>query len=115
MGHFLGGEKNFFLIRDIDDPPWRVTCGILSIRVEGLWGRSWSVLRVQSPTPHTPPLPGDTPLKCALALCVAHDAKDFDPGPYEELKHGRMRRRRLPDPRPIPEKSRADATSEKSK
>jgi hypothetical protein len=61
MGHVLGAEKEFFLIRGDDVAMVRVgrASGILSIRGPevSLGSPRVGTIHVQAPTPHTPPLP----------------------------------------------------------
>ena len=60
MGHVLGGEKDFFLIRGRGRPTvyGGRTSGILSIRGPevSLGSPRVGTIHVQAPTPHTPPL-----------------------------------------------------------
>ena len=61
MGHVLGAEKEFFLIRGRGRPTvyGSRTSGILSIRGPevSLGSLGYGTIHVQSPTPHTLPLP----------------------------------------------------------
>ena len=60
MGHVLGAEKEFFLIRgaEADDAQAGHAGGILSIPAQevSLGSPRVGTIDVQSPTPHTPPL-----------------------------------------------------------
>ena len=111
MGHLLGAEKGTFLIRGDEaamDHGGRA-CGILSIPAEevSLGSPRVGTVHVQSPTPPTPPL------QAFLADFSQQPAGVFSnirpillPGPSESprlLQRWRVRRRQLPDPRPIPE------------
>jgi hypothetical protein len=110
MGHFLGVEKRSFLIRGDDAATVHGgrTSRNLSIRGAGVSLGSIRVdtSRVQSPTPHARRLRSvDTYRQGPLrSMALDHDLPKFwIQSSLKSSKLSRMRRRRLPDPGPIPE------------
>ena len=106
---YWGAKKIIFFIREIDDAAMAAasmeSCRFVVLRSP--WGRFLVVSgRVQSPTPRARPLPAsDTSAQDASqARCLHHKMPSFSiQSSLESPKCWRMRRRRLPDPRPIPE------------
>ena len=106
MGHVLGAEKGYFLIRDRGRPAvyGGRTSGNLSIRGPevSLGSPRVGTIHVQAPTPHTPPLPA----------YFGQFSQQCGPQNHELLGYGfhssrlphrwRMRYRRLPTTRPTP-------------
>ena len=126
MGHFLGAKKLIFLIRDIDDAAMAgasvESCRFVVLRSPR--GRLGSELDVGSrlrrmrgrfdPCIHISKVlfffgvldltfENNPPLRYAS---IGHDLPKFwIQSSLESTKHRRMRCRRLPDPRPIPERA----------
>ena len=116
-GTLPGGEKKFFLIRDIDGParPAASTesCRFAVRRSPGVV--LGSVLgRAQSPTPHAWGFRGI--FRAILSADIGLEPKSprFWIQGCESPKNRRMRCRRLPDPRPIPEGVREPICPRKS-
>ena len=112
MGHLLGAKKNnFFNSRYCRSHHDGRAGGILSIRGPEVSPGPPRVgtRRGQSPTPHAWALPSvhtykQGPLRSSA---LDHDLPKISiQSSLESPKHCRMRRKRLPDPRPIPESVR---------
>ena len=110
MGHFLGAEKRIFLIRGDDAAMVHGgrAGGILSIPAKevSLGSPRVGSIHVQSPTPHARRLPSVHTYKQGPLRSIAldHDLPKISiQSSLESPKDQRMRCRRLPDPRPIPE------------
>ena len=109
MGHFLGAEKIIFLIRDIDDAA-RAGASMESCRFVVLRsprGRLGSELDMGNRLPRMRRCSqqyihiSTGPLR---SIALDHDLPKFwIQSSLESTKYCRMRRKRLPDPRPIPE------------
>ena len=109
MGHVLGAEKGIFLIRDIDDAAMAgasvESCRFVVLRSPR--GRLGSELDMGSRLRRMRErfhrwIPMRTGAQLPRGL--HHDPPKFSiQSSLGSSKHGRMRRRRLPDPRPIPE------------
>ena len=112
MGHFLGAEKNNFLCRDTDDAAMKAA-SMESCRFgvrRSLGGRFWSVVDMRKRLRRVRRcfyrlIPMRTgPQQCAENY---HDPPKFSiQSSLESPKYRRMRRRRPPDPRPIPDNVR---------
>ena len=109
MGHLLEAEKiNFLMSRYRRPRHGGRVAGILSIR--GLEVARWPLgvctRHGQSPTPHARAFPSVHTYKQGPLRSIAldHDLPKISiQSSLGSSKYGRMRRRRLPDPRPIPE------------
>ena len=109
IGHLLGGEKNLVAILTV--PPWpQVAASMESCRFaarRSLGGRFWSVVDVRKRL-HRVRGRFDQSIHTSTGAwqCAALEHKSpmfWIQSSPESSKHGRMRRRRLPDPRPVPE------------
>jgi hypothetical protein len=108
MGHVLGAEKINFFTRDIDDATGRHVGGILSICGPEVSRGSLLVVRrrAQAPIPHVRRLPSlhtykQGPLR---SIALDHDLPKISiQSSLGSPKNQRMRCRRPPDRRPIPE------------
>jgi hypothetical protein len=109
MGHLLGREKVIFLIRDIDDATRAAapveSCRFVALRSPG--GRIGSVLDVCKRRYR---MRGRFDRWVHISTGPQHCAETYHDPPKFSIqsslgssKYGRMRRRRPPDPRPIPE------------
>ena len=106
---YWGAKKILFLIRDIDGRAM-AAAPVESCQDRGpevsLGSPRVGTRRGQSPTPHARPLPSvhtyeQGPLR---SMALDHDPPKFSiQSSLGSSKYGRMRRRRLPDHRPIPE------------
>ena len=110
MGHLLGA-KNSFAVRRRTRPQGGRASEILSNRGPevSLGAPRVATRRAQAPTPHARRLPSVHTYKQGPLRSIAldHDLQKISiQSSLGSSKYGRMRRRRLPDPRPIPEGTR---------
>ena len=108
MGHFLGAKKIIFFIRDIDGPAMAAALAesCQSVILRSPWGRLGRY--------YTSAIAYAACAAASIGGYICQDASqyislDHDPPKFwiqsslESSKLSRTRRRRLPDPRPIPE------------
>ena len=108
MGHVLGAEKLIFLIREIDDPTRAAApvefCQFVVLRSPRgrlRWYNTCAIAYAAYAAASRVRYISHGPLRYTS---IGHDLPKFwIQSSLESPKHCRMRRKRLPDPRPIPE------------